>query len=265
MPRMQGNLGVSLKKPIMEIADLLKSPGIERVMHFESIDSTNTFAKNLSSFPETGMFIIVADRQTAGRGQRDRIFFSNANGGLYASIVCPIQDMSLHFLFNRSLSLAISHAIEVCIPQGMVRIKWPNDIYCSDKKVCGILLESALKSSRHLVMGFGINVNLSREQFPLDLRNIATSLLIESKSVIDPLSLLNRIVALFVEYSGFSPGQAHDLYCKRLYGLGRRIAVNERTGIYQGVEEDGRLRIFTDDGPVLISAGTMQFIDEAAR
>src|SRR5271157_177410 len=115
---------------------------VEKAYHFQSINSTNTFAKSLVCLPANGICVITADRQTAGRGQRDNTFFSGTDGGLYASIVCPISDIQSHFMYNRAISLAICHAIEGKVPLSLVRIKWPNDIYWSDRKICGILLES---------------------------------------------------------------------------------------------------------------------------
>lgn len=245
----------------METGAFTRSPFIEKMFHFKSIDSTNTFAKNLESFPEKGVFLVVADRQTAGRGQWQRSFFSDVEGGIYASVVCSIADMAHHFAYNRALSLAICEAVETVASNCPVSIKWPNDIYCSNKKLCGILLESSLKSPRHLVMGFGINVNITLDRFPPDLRGVATSLFIESARTINTAALLHRICDLLSEFLELSEDQAHVRYVRRLYGIGRRILISGHTGTYLGVLEDGRLSMETSEGPAFISSGTMQFID----
>jgi BirA family biotin operon repressor/biotin-[acetyl-CoA-carboxylase] ligase len=245
----------------METGALALSPFVEKVFHFKSIDSTNTFAKNLESFPEKGVFLVVADRQIAGRGQWQRSFFSDVEGGIYASIVCPIADMDKHFRYNRALSLAICEAVETVASNCPVSIKWPNDIYCSNKKLCGILLESAPKSPRHLVMGFGLNVNIAQEQFPPDLRTIATSLFIESARTIDTAALLHRICDLLSEFLELPDDQAHVHYARRLYETGRRILISGIAGTFLGVLEDGRLSVETKGGQAFISSGTMQFID----
>jgi len=245
----------------METGALTKSPFIEKMFHFKSIESTNTFAKNLEFFPEKGIFLVLADRQTAGRGQRQRSFFSDVEGGIYASVICPIADMAKHFRYNRALSLAICEAVETVAPNCSVGIKWPNDIYCSNKKLCGILLESALKSPRHLVMGFGINVNIAQDRFPPDLRGVATSLFIESARTIDTTALLHRICDLLSDFLGLPDDQAHVRYIRRLYGTSRRILISGHAGTYLGVLEDGRLSMETSEGPKFIFSGTMQFID----
>jgi BirA family biotin operon repressor/biotin-[acetyl-CoA-carboxylase] ligase len=255
----------------MTVESALQSlPFIEKVYHFPSIDSTNTFAKGLEHLPVKGLCIIAADRQTAGRGQRENLFFSDTDGGLYVSIVCPISDINAHFVYNRAISLAICHAVEDKAPlvplvpssfHSPVRIKWPNDIYWSDKKLCGILLESLPRSPRHLVVGFGINVNITREQFPLSIRERATSMMIETGQRFDCAALLCDICRFFQEYLRLPGGEAHDYYRKRLYGMGRRIAVNGHSGLLRDVLEDGRLCIESNAIVAPISSGTIQFID----
>ncbi|MGB7568798.1 MAG: biotin--[acetyl-CoA-carboxylase] ligase [Chitinivibrionales bacterium] len=234
---------------------------VEKAYHFPSIDSTNTFAKSLESLPATGLYVITAERQTAGRGQRDNAFFSDTDGGLYASIICPIPDIQSHFMYNRAISLAICHAIEGTVPLPLARIKWPNDIYWSDRKVCGVLLESLPHSARHLVVGFGINVNIAREQFPQGIREIATSMMIETGNSFDCSALLGDICRLFQKYLRLPGAKAHDLYRKRLYGKGRRIVINGHSGIFHDVFVDGRLCLKSDSALVPISSGTMQFVD----
>ena len=234
---------------------------VEKAYHFQSINSTNTFAKSLVCLPVKGICVITADRQTAGRGQRDNTFFSDTDGGLYASIVCPIPDIQSHFMYNRAISLAICHAIEGKVPLSLVRIKWPNDIYWSDRKICGILLESLPHSARHIVVGLGINVNISHEQFPRGIREIATSMMIETGNTFDCSALLGDICRLFQKYLRLPGAKAHDLYRGRLYGKGRRMVINGHTGTLHDVFEDGRLCLKSDAAMVLISSGTMQFVD----
>ena len=249
----------------MTVESALQSlPFIEKVYHFQSIDSTNTFAKGLEHLPVRGLCIIAADRQTAGRGQRENLFFSDTDGGLYVSIVCPISDINAHFVYNQAISLSICQSIEDKVPivqRGPIRIKWPNDIYWSDKKLCGILLESLPRSPLHLVVGFGINVNITREQFPLSIREHATSMMIETGQRFDCAALLCDICRFFQEYLRLPGSEAHGLYRKRLYGMGRRIAINGHSGFFRDVLEDGRLSIESNTMTAPISSGTIQFID----
>jgi BirA family transcriptional regulator, biotin operon repressor / biotin---[acetyl-CoA-carboxylase] ligase len=234
-------------------------PFVEQLYHFNSIDSTNTFAKSLKDLPEKGIAVVCADKQTAGRGQRQNTFFSEAKGGVFASIVCPIEDISSHFIYNRSISLAIYDAVKTTCPKARLSIKWPNDIYWDDKKLCGILLENIPQSSRHIIVGFGINVNIALKTFPEDIRDIATSLLIETGKKNNEYVLLRKILEWFWKYQALDSAAAHLLYAHRLYKKGSVCEVNGQKGVFEGVLEDGRMRLKTGDNEILLSSGPVRF------
>lgn len=236
-------------------------PYVEHLFYFNSIDSTNTFAKNLNNLPKHGIVVVCADAQTAGRGQRQNTFFSEAKGGLFASIVCPIADIGSHFIYNRAISLAIYDAIKSACPGARLSIKWPNDVYWGDKKLCGILLENIPQSSRNIVVGFGININLSHDTFPADIQNIATSLLIETRKKHAVHVLLRKILERFWKYLPLDAPAAHFLYVNRLYKTGSRCDVNGRTGVFNGVLEDGRMRLWTGEKEDLLPTGPMRFLE----
>jgi BirA family biotin operon repressor/biotin-[acetyl-CoA-carboxylase] ligase len=244
-------------KPLLE--KIRKLPFVEQLVYFNSIPSTNTYAKSLKDLPEKGIAVVCADRQTAGRGQRQNTFFSEAKGGVFASMVCPIADIGLHFAHNRSVSLAIYDAIKSICPAARLSIKWPNDIYWGDKKVCGILLENVPQSSRHIVVGFGINVNIALQTFPEDIRDIATSLLIETGQKHNEDVLLRRILEWFWRYLPLDSAAAHLLYANRLYKKGSDCEVNGQKGVFEGVLEDGRMRLKTVDKEILLSSGPVRF------
>jgi len=242
----------------MNMNDISRLGFVEKLFSFPSIDSTNTFGQHLDSFPATGIFVVVAARQTQGRGQRGNSFFSG-EGGLYASIVCPISDITLHFSCNRAISLAIYDAMKARCPGAPLFIKWPNDIFWSHKKLCGILLESTARSSSHLVIGFGINVNTPPDAFPPSLAN-ATSMKMETGKTFDIADLLGTICRLFQQYWSMSGPTAHKRYCRRLYRRGSLVCINGQRGIFEGVNEDGRLSLNTDGGIIAVSSGPMEFV-----
>ena len=236
-----------------------KLPFVEQLYPFNSIDSTNTFAKSLKDLPEKGIVVVCADKQTAGRGQRQNTFFSEAKGGVFASIVCPIADIGSHFIDNRAISLAIYDAIKSTCPLARLSIKWPNDIYWGNNKLCGILLENIPQSSRHIVVGFGINVNIALQTFPEDIRDIATSLLIETGKKHSEFVLLGKILDWFWKYLPLDIAAAHLLYVNRLYKTGSDCEVNGQKGVFEGVLEDGRMRLRTGDKEILLSSGPVRF------
>ncbi|HUI91379.1 MAG TPA: biotin--[acetyl-CoA-carboxylase] ligase [Chitinivibrionales bacterium] len=234
-------------------------PVVERLYHFNSIPSTNTYAKGLKELPAKGIVVVCADRQTAGRGQRQNTFFSGAKGGVFASLVCPIAGIEKHFNHNRAVSLAIYDAIKSVCPAARLSIKWPNDIYWGDKKVCGILLENIPQSNGHIVVGFGINVNIEMKTFPEDIRGIATSLLIETGKKHNEYALLRNILEWFWRYLGLDSAAAHMLYMHRLYKVGERCEVNGQKGVFEGVLEDGRMRLKIEDKEISLSSGPVRF------
>ena len=142
-------------------------PFVRKFIHLENIDSTNLFGRSLEDIPESGITVIQADNQSSGRGRLGNSFFSSHSGGLWVSIITPISDLSRHFQFNRAISLAIHDSILKLFPDSPLGIKWPNDIYWAERKICGILLENHLFHPEFLVIGFGINVNIKPAIFRL--------------------------------------------------------------------------------------------------
>jgi BirA family transcriptional regulator, biotin operon repressor / biotin---[acetyl-CoA-carboxylase] ligase len=233
---------------------------VEQILHFETLDSTNSYAKELVALPASGLTVICADRQRAGRGRGENSFFSEVNGGLYASIVCFVQDIGAHFAFNRAISLAICDAIQNRLESCPLFIKWPNDIYWQDKKLCGILLETIPGRQTHIIIGVGVNVNLAAEDFPHDLRNIATSVQIETGTSIDIHDFLYDILTLFWNYCILPKTEVHTLYCERLYRPGAAVEINGQKGLFAGVREDGRLCLKKGAETDYMLSGTLRYL-----
>ena len=148
---------------------------------FDSITSTNDFAKELI---DTNNFChgttIIANSQTKGRGRFSKTFYSPKNTGIYFSTILnipiKIQEISL---------ITIISAISVCNTISKLyklnpKIKWINDIYLNDKKVCGILVENIIGNYKNLVSKaiiVGIGINISTNIFPEEIKNKATSIM----------------------------------------------------------------------------------------
>ena len=233
---------------------------IEEFFSLEEIDSTNSFAKNLKKIPETGLFVIRAQKQSRGRGRRDKTFFSNHTGGLWISIVAPVISISEHFVHNRAVSLAICETLKNINPlyDKKISIKWPNDIYWGNCKIAGVLLENTPGIQTAIIAGFGLNVNIPTGDFPEELRQSATSVLIETGQKQPPDALLERILTAYWNFSRASDQQSvHERYTQNLYKKGSRAAVGSLNGTFLTVEPDGRLRMRTEQGDVLCSSGTL--------
>ena len=147
---------------------------------FDVLPSTNDFAKELIN---SDNFVhgttIIANAQTKGRGRFARSFFSPANTGIYFSTILqkslPIKDVSLITLIS---AIAVCRAISK-LTNLNPQIKWINDIYLNNKKICGILVENISDltnlKSKGIVVGIGINI--STENFPKDIENKAGSVM----------------------------------------------------------------------------------------
>ncbi len=147
---------------------------------FDILSSTNDFAKELiNSNSFTNGTTIIANSQTNGRGRFARNFFSPANTGIYFSTILkkslPIKDISLITLIS---AIAVCKAIKK-LTNLEPKIKWINDIYLSNKKICGILVENVSDNtnlkSKGIVVGIGINI--FTENFPKDIENKAGSIM----------------------------------------------------------------------------------------
>ena len=144
-----------------------------RVIRLKSVDSTNTFAAGLAGGPDAHGTVVVADVQTAGRGQYGRSWLSEPGESLLASVVVvPPPALRRPVVLIAWAAVALAEAV-FSLTGHQVRIKWPNDLLIRGKKVCGILTEAAHNA---VVVGFGLNRNQTREV--LDARGLhdATSL-----------------------------------------------------------------------------------------
>lgn len=182
-----------------EVEKFLSTSFIGRnYIHFNSIDSTNTKAKDLAKKGSPNGTVVICEEQSNGRGRLGRSWFSPKGKGLYFSIILrpnlsPLDISKLTLVGGAAVWKALSS-----LNIGSA-IKWPNDIFINNRKVSGILTEISgeLNQINYAVMGIGINVNTLKSEIPEDLREIATSLLIETNEIIDRKVLLSEILNIF--------------------------------------------------------------------
>lgn len=164
--------------------------------YFDEIDSTNRYAKELAVAGAPEGTVVIANRQSAGRGRLGRSFFSPEEKGIYMSILLR-PDISLEraVLITSMAAVAVSGAIEkICgVP---AKIKWVNDIFLNGKKVCGILTEAGINAERgtldYAVVGIGVNVGAM--EFPEKLKEIATSVSNECGFAVSKEELVDEIL-----------------------------------------------------------------------
>ena len=232
------------------------------LLQLQEIDSTNNYAHNwiANNEPIDGT-VIIADHQTAGRGQFGNIWKTSAGQNLTFSIIYLPKFLLAKdaFYLNMSISLGISNGLKQYFPALDVKIKWPNDIYIGDKKVAGILIENSISGNYLKSSIVGIGLNVLQTEFDPKLPN-PTSLLLENKSQIELQDSLNIIlVKIEQEYLVLRSGNFSAIlasYNEILFrkGISADYMIpsintnNKFTGKIIGVARDGKLEIEFNDG-----------------
>ena len=191
--------------------------------------STNTYAKQLALEGAEHGTAVMADTQTAGRGRMDRSFHSPKGKGLYLSVVLrPKAPLQRLMCVTALAGVAVCDAVEtVCgLRPGM---KWPNDPVLGGRKICGILTELVTppEGSPVVILGIGVNVLHTEEDFPPELRPIASSLAMEVGRPVDRLQLaaevLRRLEETDAALNSGDWGEALHRYRRDCVHLGKRI------------------------------------------
>lgn len=163
-----------------ELVRLALSERTIPIHFFETIASTNQFAKSLALHAAKENCVVIAEEQTAGRGRNNRSFYSPPKSGLYLSLLLKLSLSSdVAMRVTSAVAVAVCRAIERVVPI-KTGIKWVNDIFIGDKKVAGILTEGVIGMEtgrlESVVVGIGLNVSTKSSEFPPHLQAVATSL-----------------------------------------------------------------------------------------
>ena len=228
----------------------------------KSTESTMKDAAAMAARGEPHGTVVAADRQTGGIGRHGHTWYSESPGGLYLSIVLRLTlAPDLLPVLTMALGLATQRAIDD-IAEVASDLRWPNDVLLNDRKVAGIMVQGGEVSEGALIAGIGVNVNQS--EFPLELRDIATSLRNETRREFSKQVLLDRVVAESLKYAGLlaergkrpvlEQFEAHSSFVE-----GKSVVVEtpggDITGITAGLDENGYLRVRTAHGVETIVTG----------
>ncbi len=240
--------------------DIVSETGIKRHLHTAVfgrdlrvaavLPSTNTTARKLAQQGVPEGTVVVAAAQTAGRGTRSRSFFS-PQGGVYMSIILRPRQAD-GCLITSCAAVAVARAIERLCPL-TVQIKWVNDLYVGDKKLCGILTEAGFNPDNALdFVVLGIGVNVAAVDFPPDIAAIATSLGNEGCTV-DRNALIAAILEEWeAAYATIGSGDFLAESRARSCVLGRRVTVargsEQFTATATAINDRGYLIVQKDDG-----------------
>ena len=224
----------------------------------KSVSSTNIYAKKCAEERAERM-LVLAEEQTEGRGRRGRRFYSPYGTGLYMSLLMKVERSLAQFVpITVAAAVAVTRAVTK-LSGKEAKIKWVNDIYLDNKKICGILAEavSDAKSGMLTAVVVGIGVNVFTENYPEDIKDKAGSLL--------PGALTRNELAAEItkELLGFSKNlnapELMEEYRRKSMVIGEEIYWMEKEirkeGRAIGINESGNLIVETKEGKVILSAG----------
>ncbi len=223
------------------------------LVYKEIVTSTQDIAHELAHNGAANGTVVIANEQTKGRGRMQRTWHSQPDDGIWMSVILR-PDIPPHQASQLTLFTAIS--IVETLQQFFdlpFKIKWPNDIFVEDKKIAGILTEmkGELDTIDYMIVGIGINVNQSMNDFSEELQQKASSLAIESNKHTDRLPLVQQLLRCFET--------SYDTYQQRGFALIKEKWLNYAYKLGESVqikmpnkEFQGRICGISDDGALLV-------------
>lgn len=241
-----------------EIESRMETERIGRkVLYFNELDSTNTYAKKAAEEPDSDGTLIVADTQNAGKGRRGKTWVSFKETGIWMTIIlkpkiAPKSASMLTLVAGMAVCTGISKVLQL-----ETRIKWPNDVIINGRKICGILTEMSTEIDyiNHVVVGIGVNANM--EEFPEEIKQTATSLALEQGHKIMRAELIAGIMKEFEQFYHIfleteNLENLQEEYNSRLVNRGKEVVIltgdSKLEAIACGIDKDGELLVKTKDG-----------------
>ncbi|HUY38397.1 MAG TPA: biotin--[acetyl-CoA-carboxylase] ligase, partial [Candidatus Binataceae bacterium] len=227
-----------------------------RIHYFEELDSTQTTARELANEGSAQGTVVIAERQTAGRGRMGRTWHSPAGANLYATFILrPAMPIAEVPRLSLVAGVAAAEALAREAP-GLVALKWPNDVWLRGRKVGGIIAEAMTDlhgALEAVLLGIGLNLNLAPEDIPAELRDKATSLRAVLGRPCDRIAIAESLCS-FLDYrymevvaQGF--GAVRPVWEGFSALTGKRVTVvdgeRREAGIVRGIDPDGALILDT--------------------
>lgn len=234
-------------------------PWTAQIHCFECVDSTNSLAKTMAASGAPHGTVIIANGQTGGRGRMGRSFHSPSHMGIYMSVILrpQVQPTDLMHL-TCATGVAVCNAIEntLAFRPG---IKWANDLVYQKKKLGGILTELSLNAKTGMtdfaIIGIGINCNQAADDFPEDIREIATSLSAVCGNLTEKSSLIANLLIVLETMSNTLISQKSAImenYRKDCITIGEEISVVSNDTVRHGealsVDDEGALTVMFSEG-----------------
>ncbi len=252
-----------------EITSKLKTSVIgQHAYYFDTIDSTQNQALKMADDPANNGTVIIAAKQTGGKGRSGRKWIS-PKGGIWLSIILqPKFDISITTLFPIASALALSNALEKTF-KIFPELKWPNDLTIKGEKIAGMLVDVSLESNRieNLVLGVGINFDIDVKQIEKTLKGspnfYGVASLCEQKNKVKPIQLVQTFfVELEKIYDLLNTKQTKKIiseWTKRSSTIGKKVELDTIDGKIKGkaikIDYDGALLVSDNNKIIRIIAG----------
>jgi BirA family biotin operon repressor/biotin-[acetyl-CoA-carboxylase] ligase len=252
-----------------EITKDLKTKTVgKRVYYFEEIDSTQNFAEQIALDEKENGTIVVAEKQTAGKGRLDRKWTSPKGGIWFSLIIHPKFDVSTSTLVPIAGAVALAKAIKNTLNRD-VSVKWPNDITLNGKKVAGMLVDASFQANNidYLILGIGINFDIDAKKIEKRLSKSANFYGVNSLRKKDdstpPKILLREFLVQFekilIQLNKGEKAKIVKEWTKKADKIGKKISINTSdgkiSGVAQGIDNDGALKLKTSKGIKKIFVG----------
>lgn len=228
------------------------------ILRLDSVASTNDVARDMAASGSPEGTCVLAREQTAGRGRQGRTWASPPGKGLYVSVILrPTIPAAQSPVLTLAAAVAVAETLKLDF-EVTADIKWPNDVMASGRKICGILVESAIERDRvqYAVMGIGLNV--AQREFPDEISAVATSLLIETGGSLAPDDVLNPLLERLTRWYEIAVTEPSKVLVRweelSSYAQGCAVRVESSDwsieGVTRGLASTGALRVELANGEI---------------
>jgi BirA family biotin operon repressor/biotin-[acetyl-CoA-carboxylase] ligase len=259
------NRGYRIRRPAAEFERKLRIEmekhqltSLFRIFVTDATPSTNNLAREAGSRGEKENSVFIAMKQTSGRGRHGRTWVSDTDDGLWFSLLIrPDMEAKTSSVLTLLFGLCMIEAItSLCsLPLG---IKWPNDIISlrNGKKLCGILSETSVEENRVSYAVIGCGINVSQNEFPDEIADIATSIRLEGEEIKKEALLSAFLTRVAIRYKEFlmKPGAFLSEYRANCATLGRAVRIESAEpfeGIAKDISDTGDLLVEKSDGTTI--------------
>lgn len=220
------------------------------VVFIEKVDSTNNYAKNNDL---SNGSLVTCEEQTTGRGRLGRRWESQ-KGMCMSVVLIPEIELSQISKITQVCAAAVEKALDEL--QIISQIKWPNDIFLNGKKICGILTEMKTEMNKHPYVVVGIGMNINNDNFPDEIKDVASSLYIETGIIFEKslvaAKILNNFEILYNEFIKGNFKESLDICREKSYVIGKNINLIENNIVRKAtavdISSEGELVVITEDG-----------------